>query len=488
MVAGQVGMIIADRRVMAPIRQLGTHRRLISGTEHREINAPLALDAVVVPASRPAQNIDLAVTLARAARSALLVLCSYQTVPAEVTKLLAERSFDDAIVINLADAYDHELISFPALASIKGELPAACSYFTTDLSTKRNLSLLLARKLGWRRIFFLDDDIREIEYQDLHNTVSMLARYQTAGMRVTEFPDNSAACHAHRLTGGPQDVFLSGAAMAVNTRQRRIGFFPDIYNEDWLFFYDDAAKRKLGSSGREIRQLRYNPFADPDRAAWQEFGDTLAEGLYALLDRDLGVEHASSDYWNYFLYARQSFLRAIIRRAGAAKLEIREQLTRSVQAALDCSATITPELLERYISLWRQDLRTWQRRVAELDPAPSVEIALKELGLEPSADGGPTQAAGLGPARLAEEPPTTPYNLLELYELLSSDTYVGRSAGTSGKWRGWSTKWIDIFRNSEPQIGMPSSAQRDGRPDGQDEDRLTGVGPRHQGASSGSTA
>lgn len=481
-------MIIADRRPMAPIRQLGTHRRLISGTEQRETDARLALDAVVVPASRPAQNIDLAVTLAKAARSALLVLCSHQTVPTEVTKLLAERSFNDAIVIKLPDAYDHELISFPALASIKEEMPAACSLFTTDLSTKRNLSLLLARKLGWRRIFFLDDDIREIEYQDLHNTVSMLARYQAAGMRVTEFPDNSAACHAHRLTGGPQDVFLSGAALAVNTRQRRIGFFPDIYNEDWLFFYDDAARRKLGSSGRKITQLRYNPFADPDRAAWQEFGDTLAEGLYALLDRNLGVEYASSDYWSNFLYARKSFLLAIIRRAGAAKPEIRDQLTRSVQAALDCSATITPQLLERYTSLWRQDLRTWKRRIAELDVAPSVELALKDLGLELSADGGPAQTTGLSPAQLAEEPPTTPYNLLELYELLGSDTCVGRHAGTSGKWRGWSNRWSDIFRNSEPQIGIPSSPQRDGRPGGQDEDRLTGVGTRHHGSSSGSPA
>ena len=34
-------------------------------------------------------------------------------------QLLAERSFDDAIVVNLPDDYRHELLDFRALASIK---------------------------------------------------------------------------------------------------------------------------------------------------------------------------------------------------------------------------------------------------------------------------------------------------------------------------------------------------------------------------------
>ena len=50
-------------------------------------------------------------------------------------------------------------------------------------------------------------------------------------MRVSNFPDNSAVCHAHRGTGGLQDVFVTGAALAVDC-QENIGFFPDIYNED----------------------------------------------------------------------------------------------------------------------------------------------------------------------------------------------------------------------------------------------------------------
>jgi hypothetical protein len=400
----------------APVRQHGTHRRLVSATEQRKLDPKLTLDAVVVPASRSARNLEQAITLARAARSALLILCSHQVVPAEVDELLTERSFSDAIVISLPEDYRHELLDFPALASIKDDLPVACSYYATDLSTKRNVGLILARMLGWQRIFFLDDDIRDIGHPDLQSTVSMLARYRTAGMRVTCFPDNSAVCHAHRMTGGMQDVFITGAALAVDC-QRDIGFFPDIYNEDWLFFYDDAAQRQLGSSGRKVTQLRYNPFADPQRAAWQEFGDVLAEGLYALLDNGKGIEYATREYWLQFLEARRRFLEAIRRRSATLDTESTEPLLNSVELALKCSIKISPELFERYIDLWQKDLRDWKKRVAGIPKMSSLEDALKALKLTPSAHGWVAAAARHRPAILTDEPPTVPFTVPDYYAL-----------------------------------------------------------------------
>jgi hypothetical protein len=368
-----------------PIRQLDTHRKLVSQTGQRVLDTRLSLDAIIVPASRPAQNLDQAITLARAIQCRLLILCSRKVKPAEVYQLLAERSFNDAIVVNLPDDYRHELLDFRALASIKDDLPRACSYYVTDLSTKRNIALILAHMLGWKRIFFLDDDIRDIGYPDLQSTVSMLARYPTAGMRVTHFPDNSAVCHAHRMTGGMQDVFITGAALAVDCRWNT-GFFPDIYNEDWLFFYDDAARRQLASSGHSVTQLRYDPFADPQRAAWQEFGDVLAEGLYALLDNGHRIEHATHGYWLQFLEARRSFLEAIRRRTDTQRPEISEKLLLSVELALKCSINIAPELLECYIEAWRKDLIDWKDRVAGI-PVMQLEDALQALRLASSADG-----------------------------------------------------------------------------------------------------
>ena len=368
------------------IRQHGTHRKLVNQTEKQKGDSELVLDAILVPASRPARNLHEAVTLARATQCKLLILCSRHVLPAEVQELLAQRSFDDAIVVGLPEDYRHELLSFRALASIKDDLPAACSYIVTDLSTKRNLGLILARMLGWRRIFFLDDDIRDISPADVHSTVSMLGSHPAAGMRVTDYPDNSVVCHAHRMTGGRQDVFVTGAALAVDSQQNS-GFFPDIYNEDWLFFYDAASAGRLASTRREVTQLRYNPFADPRRAAWQEFGDVLAEGLYALLDLGAGMEHATSEYWSYFLDARRRLHDAIARRSGTLSPKIREQLLRSIAAARECSAGISPDLFERYIRLWRQDLRAWEQRVAGIRRMPSLDAALEALGLARSLNG-----------------------------------------------------------------------------------------------------
>ena len=130
------------------IRQLGTHRKLVSQTEQLTLDATLALDAIIVPASRPAQNLEQAITLARAADCALLILCSQKLEPAQVHQLLGERSFNGAIVVKLPKDYRHELLEFRALESIRGDLPKACSSYVTDLSTKRNVGLLLARMVG----------------------------------------------------------------------------------------------------------------------------------------------------------------------------------------------------------------------------------------------------------------------------------------------------------------------------------------------------
>jgi hypothetical protein len=410
------------------VHQLGTHRKLVSRREQRELNTKLSLDAIIVPASRPARNLEQAITLARALRCALLVLCSHRMEPADVHQLLTERSFNDAIVVELPDNYGHELFDFRALASIRDDLPAACSYYFTDLSMKRNLGLILARMQGWQHIFFLDDDIRDITPADMHSTVAMLGSYASAGMRITNYPDNSAACHAHRMTGGLQDVFVSGAALAVECQQNT-GFFPDIYNEDWLFFYDLVSVGRLGSSWRKVTQLRYNPFADPKRAAWQEFGDILAEGLYALLDHGMDWRYATDGYWLHFLDARRRFLEAIVGRAGTARPDIREQLLLSIEMALKCSITIGPELLERYVTLWRQDLCNWQQRIAGIRQMPSLDAALRTLGLERSDYGWFAKVARSGPATLTEEPPTVPFTLRDLYELLQRD--MGRDRRTA---------------------------------------------------------
>ena len=238
----------------AGIRQHDTHRQLADRRASTSRADAPRLDAIIVPGTRPAAYLDHAVTLARAAGCWLVILCSQQLRGTDVKEFLAARSFRRAIVVDLPSGYSHDLLTFPGLLSLKDDLPRECGWYVTDLSMKRNIGLVLARMLEWQRVFFLDDDIRDITYPDLRSTVSMLGSFSAASMWVTDFPDNSIVCHANRMTGASQDVFVSGAALAVDWFGD-IGFFPDIYNEDWLFFYDAASKGRLGNSYLSATQL-----------------------------------------------------------------------------------------------------------------------------------------------------------------------------------------------------------------------------------------
>jgi hypothetical protein len=375
------------------IRQHGSHNALTNqnATDQRPAG-DLQLDAIVVPGSRPAENLDHAVTLARAAGCWLMVICSQWLERAAVEDLLAARLYHKAIVIDLPDDYWHELLSFPRLRSIASEMPVESRYYVTDLSMKRNIALVIARMVRWRHIFFLDDDIRDVSYPDLQGTVNLLGSFSTAGMWVTEFPDNSIVCHANRATRGSQDVFVSGAALAVNCDEE-MGFFPDLYNEDWLFFFDDASAGRLGNSYRKATQLVYDPFVDPQRAAWQEFGDTLAEGLYALLHLGLRPEDATCEYWTQFIRARRKFLETVRARLQNADPAISDKVLPAIDSALTCLQAIQPELCERYIQMWRHDLADWKEKMRELPPV-SIGVALKQLGLEKFATYGWQAEAG----------------------------------------------------------------------------------------------
>jgi hypothetical protein len=302
---------------------------------------------------------------------------------------LAIRSYRKAIVIDVPASYSHELFRFPRLSAINGELPEERLLYSTDLSLKRNIGLVMARMLKWQRIFFLDDDIRDVSYSDLQSTVNMLGSFAAAGLWITEFPDNSIVCHANRITGGSQDVFVSGAALAVDSAAD-IGFFPNVYNEDWLFFFNYAAEKRLANSGLEVTQLRYDPFAKPRRAAWQEFGDVLAEGLYTSLHPGPAVDVETADYWGHFLEARWNFLEDVATRAaGRGPLEYlgqtvhRGQVVYSVKRAQKCLQAIDADLCARYVQAWRKDLDGWRERVAGIGQL-STEEALAALRLAPT--------------------------------------------------------------------------------------------------------
>jgi hypothetical protein len=252
---------------------------------------------------------------------------------------------------------------------------------------------LLARLHGWNKIVFIDDDVTLSRTDNVARLAGQLDRYQVAGMILWDYPDNSVVCHARRDAGLSQDVFLTGAVLGVHCNNLPLSFFPDIYNEDWFFFAREAANRELQGVGRAI-QAEYDPYASPDRARHEEFGDLLAEGLFALLgDADPSVlfrrqvRAASAAYWSRFIDARQAvitettdLLRAALERKGdngrgSAALA-------SLAAAQDqLDHMITADDCVTFVNAWQDDLEDWERFSSRVNNVGSTRDAMDFLQL-----------------------------------------------------------------------------------------------------------
>jgi hypothetical protein len=368
------------------VLQYSTHAELIEPSYPAPQAVGTGLNAIIVPASRPAKSLQTAAELANATGARLVVLCSFRAHAGEVRALLAEHQLLDPVIVEIPQMCDGWILrNFETTRWVQhGRGNSVCGARNSDLSMKRNTGLLLARMLGWERIFFMDDDIRAVSADALLSTVSLLGAvghgYRTAGMSVERYPDNSVVCHARREVGEQQGVFVSGSVLAVDCRVP-FDFFPDLYNEDWLFFYRDAAQERLATPGSLAEQLTYDPFADPQRAAGQEFGDVIAEGLYALLHRGLGVEAADEEYWKQFLKYREGVLEGVTSRLPNVRPELRGPISKAIGAAQEVHGEVTADMCVEYLAAWQRDLDQWGKLLANLAPAPSIEDALAAVGL-----------------------------------------------------------------------------------------------------------
>ncbi len=376
----------------APLAQLPSHAGLLTDsslTPSLVRGSGFARpDALIVPSARPASKLLKVAKLAAAIDTRLVVLCSGQANVSQVEKILSAVPFGRGIAVDFG-AVKCEPIH--QLTTLTDTFRTANGGRTGDLSMKRNFGLLLARRCGWNKVVFLDDDVTVLP-EALLRLARQLDSHQIAGMRCLKYPDNSVVCHARRLSGQWQDVFVSGAALGVNCGDRPLPFFPDIYNEDWFFFGEAAARRRLPRAG-EAQQERYEPFASPVRAEHEEFGDLLAEGLYALLASQGSDEfsavlgRATARYWTSFMQVRQETLATT--RALLENRTHRRDCTPDVESAiasLDAAqrrydnGTISEDSCVGFLDAWLRDTESWQDQCAPTNTALTVGDALVSLG------------------------------------------------------------------------------------------------------------
>lgn len=368
-------------------KQNASHNGLLDPSHQSPTQA--RFDAILVPTNRKVDWLSDSIVIARESGIPLIVVCSKRVSRDQVKAATAGKNVE-VFAVDLPP-YPADPLKVPLATSTNEQLLAVSSGRTRDLSTKRNLGLVIAKMLGWQRLMFLDDDIFGISREDVAALAAGLNNHNVSVLIPEEYPDNSVACHAYRLGGEDQGKFASAGGMGVRCDRDDLPFFPNIYNEDWFFFADEAANRRINTVGKSQQKV-YNPYEDPERAVKEEFGDLLAEGLYARLDKRLDIGSVDRGYWAEFIEGRKLFLERVARLL-AKKLngepnsdkrsEIRAAQNSIAAAQRQLTENITDELCQKFIDLWQADLIEWRSYLAsELPRCDSIPSALEYLGLD----------------------------------------------------------------------------------------------------------
>ncbi|MGW4945833.1 hypothetical protein ACWEOZ_30110 [Actinoplanes sp. NPDC004185] len=368
---------------------MGDAHRRIHHASHRNLIQPSApgvrrapVDAIIVPSARAAGMLSEAGRLAVELDCTLLVLSSKHSEAEKVFRYLTGRGVDRVIAVDFPAA------GVPRLPGLETSTVLGGSRLQrrTDTSAKRNLGLVLARVLGWKNVVFLDDDITVPEAADLERAAGALPGRDGVGLHIGGFPDNSVVCHANRVTGAPQSTFIGGGALVVPA-DRMDSFFPEIYNEDWFFLLGDTMLRPVGQIGTAL-QKPYDPFADPDRARREEFGDVLAEGLFALFDDGLKIGDAGPGYWSGYLTTRLELIMSIQERLDPSELQ-GKQILESLTAARGRLQFIKADQCTEYLAAWQRDRVRWRGFMNGMRPIrrlpagmTPVDVALTRFGLQ----------------------------------------------------------------------------------------------------------
>jgi hypothetical protein len=386
----------ADAQAQLDYVVRGSHRSLAAAlSDHAPPPSPIPPPGdgvVIVPLARREPLLGTPARLAADLGWPLLLLCSHGNQARRVRRLV-EDAWPD-VDVTAADLVHRDLLRAGG-TWMTASHPAARQRLDIDTHRKRNLGLAAARMTGRSWVLFVDDDILRLGAGEVVQALAHLAstRRRVAGWPCEYYPDNSVVHHARRdFLGLHQDVFLGAGALLVRVGGWDPPGFPPIYNEDWLFLYEPLAQG-LAVVGPDIGQASYDPYAGPERARDEEFGDVLGEGLYHLLHEGEPVASAArADYWHSVHAKRTKLIQRIVaelrRRLGAVAVESEYlHLTRALAAVEESRKELTratPALLADFVRRWRQDEELWRTFLGTLPQRATLKDALVYLGLHES--------------------------------------------------------------------------------------------------------
>ena len=353
----------------------GSHRDLI--WQGDESTPTLKVDAIIVPTARKVAYLKEAAAAALALGCPLVTLHSGRWTSA----FAAAAQLDPEVDLIAIDVPETAPLRLPSLAT-SSLLAGTIFERRTDVSTKRNLGLMLSHALRWKRVVFLDDDIRVPDPDDLSLAAGLLNSHSAVGLGIGGFPDNSTVCHAFRDAGGWQETFIGGGALAVAVKRNR-SFFPNVYNEDWFFLLDAGKRLQSVATVGQVLQYPYDPYR-VQRARSEELGDVLAEGTFWLLDQGRPASDGDLSHWRDFLAHRRQFIARVqdmVESKTSIDATTRARMGEALRAALGRCAVITPELCAEYMKALATDQDRWQHHVQQIRRPSQLsrEEALRSL-------------------------------------------------------------------------------------------------------------
>jgi len=133
-----------------------------------------------------------------------------------------------------------------------------------DLPLKRNIALHISKTRQYERVGFLDDDITISSHQIRTATALLGSEFSMVGFHVLDYPDISTTEHIARHLLGDLSKTIPGGNCLFFVPNRVHGFFPYIYNEDWVFVLENLRMQKIAVAG-EVRQEVHTPWRNLGR-------------------------------------------------------------------------------------------------------------------------------------------------------------------------------------------------------------------------------
>ena len=284
---------------------------------------------------------------------------------------------------------------------------------SSDLSTKRNLGLLLARLNGWNKIVFVDDDITLTRAGSLRapGPAPRAAADRGHGLpglpgQLRRVPRAAARQASHRTTSSPARSWASTATTCRSPSS------PTSTTKTGSSSARRSARLELANVG-DATQAPYKPFADPEpstprgvrgparrRAVLADRRGPAASRRQKTIDsidyREL-FEFATANFGRSSSEARRETLRGNPARLSKslATAEARQRAAVVDARAEQQLSTITPELCVAFLDAWQEDLGEWETTVEATNNVSSTWEAMNELGLRKwrLAESGDTQVA-----------------------------------------------------------------------------------------------